>query len=62
MSANRKLISAAFLLAVLWTVAMLWWQRPTAMAGFAIQAIAGVIVGILWYIGMRLWTACCARR
>jgi len=61
MSANRKLIFAAFLFAILWTAAMVWWQPPTAMAGLAIQATAGVIVGILWYIGMRVWAACCAR-
>jgi len=37
---------------------MLWWLPPLTNAGYVVQAIAGAIVGIVWYAGMRIWRAC----
>jgi hypothetical protein len=59
MSPHRTLITASIVMAALWPIGMLWWLPPTATVGYAIQAAAGVIVGIVWYSGMRIWMACC---
>jgi hypothetical protein len=59
MSPHRTLITASIVMAILWTIGMLWWLPPTASAGYAVQAAAGAIVGIVWYTGMRIWMACC---
>jgi hypothetical protein len=58
MSPHRTLIVASIAMAALWTIGMLWWLPPTATAGYAIQASAGAIVGIVWYSGLRMWMAC----
>ena len=57
MSPQRTLITLSIALAVFWTVGMLWWLPPTATVGYAVQAIGGAIVGIVWYSGMRMWVA-----
>jgi hypothetical protein len=54
----RTLITASIAMAVLWTIAMLWWLPPAANAGYVIQMAAGAIVGVVWYSGVRLWIAC----
>jgi hypothetical protein len=36
---------------------MLWWLPPVATAGYVVQMVAGAIVGIIWYSGMRMWMA-----
>jgi len=59
MSPHRTLITASIAMAVLWTIGMLWWLPPPATVGYVIQAAAGVIVGVVWYTGMRIWMACC---
>ena len=59
MSTHLTLIFASLALAILWTVGMLWWLPPPASAGYVVQVIAGTIVGIVWYSGMRVWHACC---
>jgi hypothetical protein len=59
MSPHRTLITASIAMAILWAVGMLWWLPPLTNAGYVVQAIAGAIVGIVWYPGMRVWMACC---
>jgi hypothetical protein len=59
MSPHRTLITASVAMALLWAVGMLWWLPPPTNAGYVVQAIAGAIVGIVWYTGMRIWRACC---
>ena len=55
MSPHRTLITLSIAMAVFWTIGMLWWLPPTAAVGYAVQAAGGVIVGIVWYSGMRIW-------
>ena len=57
MSPHRTLITLSIAMAVFWTIGMLWWLPPTASVGYAVQAAAGAIVGIVWYSGMRIWMA-----
>jgi len=59
MSPHRTLITASIAMAILWAVGMLWWLPPLTSSGYVVQAIAGAIVGIVWYTGMRIWRACC---
>jgi hypothetical protein len=47
MSSHRTLITASIIMAVLWTIGMLWWLPPAATAGYVIQGTAGAIVGIV---------------
>lgn len=54
MSADRMLVVASFVFAILWTAAMIWWNAP-GIAGAIILMIAGALCGIGWYYGMRLW-------
>jgi hypothetical protein len=55
MSPHRTLIVLSMVMAVFWTIGMLWWLPPVATAGYVVQAAAGVVVGIVWYSGMRIW-------
>jgi hypothetical protein len=57
MSPKRTLIILSIVMAVFWTLGMLWWLPPAATAGYVVQAAAGAIVGIIWYSGMRMWMA-----
>ena len=61
MSADRQLIVASFIFAVLWSAGMIWWSAP-GIAGSIIYMIAGVLCGIGWYFGMRLWLTWCGRK
>ncbi len=61
MSADRRLIVASFVFAILWTAGMIWWNAP-GIAGSIIMMIAGAFCGIAWYFGMRLWMTWCGRR
>jgi hypothetical protein len=61
MSADRRLIVASFVFAILWTAGMIWWNAP-GLAGSIIMMIAGVFCGIGWYAGMRLWMTWCGRK
>jgi hypothetical protein len=57
MSPRRTLIVLSIVMAVFWTIGMLWWLPPVATAGYVVQMVAGAIVGIIWYSGMRMWMA-----
>jgi hypothetical protein len=59
MSSHRTLIVLSIAMAALWTIGMIWCLPPTATVGYTVQAAGGVIVGIVWYSGMRIWMACC---
>jgi hypothetical protein len=61
MSADRRLIAASFVFTILWTMFMIWWNSP-GLAGAVILAIAGVLCGLAWYAGMRLWMRHCGHK
>jgi len=56
MSSQRALVLGSLAFAILWLAGMIWWHAPMSTAGVVIVTIAGVIAGMLWYYGMRLWT------
>jgi hypothetical protein len=37
---------------VTWTLAMMWWTGPS-VAKVIIWSVAGAIIGVLWYFGMK---------
>ncbi|MFL9825955.1 hypothetical protein [Rhodoplanes sp. SY1] len=56
--------TAAVLVAVPWTVGMLWASPPAGMAGVVILAVAGALFGVAWVwlfgwvmrrIGVPVW-------
>ncbi len=52
---QRDLMISAVFFAAFWTLAMVLINTPGA-AGAVIFTVAGVIAGVLWYVGMRWWT------
>ena len=54
MDPHKTLKIASIGMAIFWTLAMWWWNRPD-MAGTIILSICGVLVGVLWYFAMRWW-------
>jgi hypothetical protein len=57
MSYESKRIMSAVIFALIWTTGMLWWFHPSpAVMPPALLAIAGVLIGLLWYwVHGRLW-------
>jgi len=47
------LISVSF--ALLWVLGMLWWSGPMNTARAVVLVAFGILAGILWYFGMKLW-------
>jgi hypothetical protein len=52
MNAQSRLLLGSVLLAIAWTVAMIWWS-DTETSNVVITSIAGAVLGVLWYFGMR---------
>jgi hypothetical protein len=55
MDTHRPLVLASFSFALLWMLGMLWWNGPMNAARTVALVVLGVIAGVLWYFGMKLW-------
>jgi hypothetical protein len=49
MSTRTQLALSAVFVAVLWTAAMWWWNRPLDAVPIAMLAVAGALLGLGWY-------------
>jgi len=52
MSFDTRLVLSSIVFAVLWTGFMIWWTG-TETANVVILSIAGIVIGFVWYFGMR---------
>jgi hypothetical protein len=53
MNSTTSLKWSSIVFAVIWTIWMVWWSGSLQPADVGILAICGVLVGYLWYLGMR---------
>ena len=56
MTHQTRWVLASIMFAVLWTAAMIWWTG-TETANVVIFSIAGAVIGVLWYLAMRWFSA-----
>jgi len=54
MTSSTRLIVSSVLLAVVWTVMMIWWTG-TERANVLVLSLCGVGLGIGWYFVMRAY-------
>jgi len=52
---HRPLVLASVSFALLWVLGMLWWSGPMNTARAVVLVAFGILAGILWYFGMKLW-------
>ncbi len=55
MTPRMTLTFSSIAFAVLWTLWMLWWSAPLALAQTVILLAAGAVAGILWHWLFGLW-------
>ena len=55
LDSHRPLVLASFSFALLWVLGMLWWSGPMTAARMVVLVAFGILAGILWYFGMKLW-------